>query len=132
MSSGLVLLMVPGLGLFYSGISERCSAVSMMWMSMLTTALIGVQVRSFGTFAERTAALTGRLLVSGSYGATALLSQGLLIYGVRPTALRCITILLFLGETSPGPRSHSYFTHFIRECSPALRMNHLTLPSHTS
>ncbi|PVH76535.1 Rh-like protein/ammonium transporter [Cadophora sp. DSE1049] len=42
-SSGLVLLMVPGLGLFYSGISERCSAISMMWLSMMTTALIGVQ-----------------------------------------------------------------------------------------
>lgn len=43
-SSGLVLLMVPGLGLFYSGISEKCSAISMMWLSMMTTALIGVQV----------------------------------------------------------------------------------------
>jgi Amt family ammonium transporter len=53
MSSGLVLLMVPGLGLFYSGISERCSAVSMMWMSMLTTALIGVQVRLLRSFARR-------------------------------------------------------------------------------
>ena len=52
-SSGLVLLMVPGLGLFYSGISERCSAVSMMWMSMLTTALIGVQVRLLRSFARR-------------------------------------------------------------------------------
>jgi Amt family ammonium transporter len=59
-SSGLVLLMVPGLGLFYSGISERCSAVSMMWMSMLTTALIGVQVRAGQTFMDWwNATLTG-------------------------------------------------------------------------
>ncbi|KAH7388959.1 ammonium transporter AmtB-like domain-containing protein [Cadophora sp. MPI-SDFR-AT-0126] len=42
-SSWLVLLMVPGLGLFYSGILERCSAISMMWLSMMTTALVGVQ-----------------------------------------------------------------------------------------
>jgi Amt family ammonium transporter len=43
-SSALVLLMVPGLGLFYSGISEKCSALSMMWLSMMTTSLVGVQV----------------------------------------------------------------------------------------
>lgn len=42
-ASALVLLMVPGLGLFYSGISERCSALSMMWLSMTTTSIIGVQ-----------------------------------------------------------------------------------------
>lgn len=43
-ASALVLLMVPGLGLFYSGISERGSALSMMWLSMMTTSIIGVQV----------------------------------------------------------------------------------------
>jgi Amt family ammonium transporter len=45
-SSALVLLMVPGLGLFYSGVSEKSSALSMMWLSMMTTSLIGVQVCS--------------------------------------------------------------------------------------
>lgn len=43
-SSGLVLLMVPGLGLFYSGVSEKCSALSMMWLSMMTTPVVGIQV----------------------------------------------------------------------------------------
>ncbi|KAH8748806.1 ammonium transporter AmtB-like domain-containing protein [Hyaloscypha sp. PMI_1271] len=42
-SSALVLLMVPGLGLFYSGVSEKCSALSMMWLSMMTTSVIGIQ-----------------------------------------------------------------------------------------
>ncbi|KAH8589651.1 ammonium transporter AmtB-like domain-containing protein [Bisporella sp. PMI_857] len=42
-SSVLVLLMVPGLGLFYSGVSEECSSLSMMWLSMMTTSVIGLQ-----------------------------------------------------------------------------------------
>lgn len=73
-SSGLVLLMVPGLGLFYSGISERCSAISMMWLSMMTTALIGIQVSHSP---ELQPSRAGLMSISGSYGAILLPLQAL-------------------------------------------------------
>jgi Amt family ammonium transporter len=44
-SSALVLLMVPGLALFYSGISDRRSTLSMAWLPIMTTAVVGMQVR---------------------------------------------------------------------------------------
>ena len=45
MASALVLLMIPGMGLFYSGSSAKCSAISMMWLSMMTISVIGLQVQ---------------------------------------------------------------------------------------
>jgi hypothetical protein len=44
-SSALVFLMIPGVGLFYSGASDRQSALSMIWLSIMTTSIIGLQVR---------------------------------------------------------------------------------------
>jgi len=43
-SSALVFLMIPGTALFSSGISGRQSALSMMFLPMLTAAIIGLQV----------------------------------------------------------------------------------------
>ncbi|KAH8676400.1 ammonium transporter AmtB-like domain-containing protein [Tricladium varicosporioides] len=43
MSSALILLMIPGAGLFYSGLAEKSSALSMMWLSVMATSVIGVQ-----------------------------------------------------------------------------------------
>jgi Amt family ammonium transporter len=44
-SSALVFLMVPGLALFYSGISDRCTTLSMTWLPIMTSAVVGMQVR---------------------------------------------------------------------------------------
>jgi hypothetical protein len=43
-SSALVLLMVPGAALFYSGATERRSTLSMIWLPVMTTTVIGLQV----------------------------------------------------------------------------------------
>ena len=43
-SSALVLLMVPGAALFYSGYSEAGSVRSLMWAPVMTTTVIGLQV----------------------------------------------------------------------------------------
>ena len=43
-SSALVFLMVPGVGLFNSGVSGRRSAVSMVWLPVFTAALISLEV----------------------------------------------------------------------------------------
>jgi hypothetical protein len=43
-SSALVLLMVPGLALFYSGISDRRLTLSMAWLPIMAAAVVGMQV----------------------------------------------------------------------------------------
>jgi ammonia channel protein AmtB len=43
-SSALVLLMIPALCLFYSGASDRYSALILFRLPLITTAFVGVQV----------------------------------------------------------------------------------------
>lgn len=38
-STALVLLMIPGVGFFYSGLARRKSALSLLWLSMMATAI---------------------------------------------------------------------------------------------
>lgn len=45
-STALVLLMIPGVGFFYSGLARRKSALSLIWLSMMSTAVVSFQVRS--------------------------------------------------------------------------------------
>ncbi|KAH6655214.1 ammonium transporter AmtB-like domain-containing protein [Truncatella angustata] len=42
-SSALVLLMIPGVGFFYSGLARRKSALSLIWLTMMSVALIMFQ-----------------------------------------------------------------------------------------
>ncbi|KAK4095940.1 ammonium transporter [Parathielavia hyrcaniae] len=41
--SALVLLMVPGVGFFYSGLARRKSALSLIWLSLMSIAVVGFQ-----------------------------------------------------------------------------------------
>jgi ammonia channel protein AmtB len=43
-STTLVLMMVPGVGFFYSGLARRKSALSLILLSMLSIAVVSVQV----------------------------------------------------------------------------------------
>lgn len=43
MSTALVLLMIPGVGFFYSGLARRKSALSLISMSLLATAVVSFQ-----------------------------------------------------------------------------------------
>lgn len=43
-STALVLLMIPGVGFFYSGLARRKSALSLIWLSMMSTAVVSFQV----------------------------------------------------------------------------------------
>lgn len=38
--------MIPGLGFFYSGLLRRKNALSMLYLSMMTMAVVSFQVRS--------------------------------------------------------------------------------------
>lgn len=42
-SSALVLLMIPGVGFFYSGLARRKSALALIWLSMMSVAVVGFQ-----------------------------------------------------------------------------------------
>src|ERR1044071_7643333 len=41
--SALVLLMVPGVGFFYSGLARRKSALALIWLSLISIAVVGFQ-----------------------------------------------------------------------------------------
>src|SRR6478736_3074501 len=61
-STGLVLLMVPGLALFYGGMVRRKNILSTMMQSMVALAIIGIQWMVFGyslAFGESQAGLFG-------------------------------------------------------------------------
>src|ERR1700761_387550 len=42
-STALVLLMIPGVGFFYSGLARRKSALSLIWLSVMSTAVVSFQ-----------------------------------------------------------------------------------------
>ena len=42
-STALVLLMIPGVGFFYSGLARRKSALSLIWLSIMATAVTTFQ-----------------------------------------------------------------------------------------
>ena len=41
--TALVLLMVPGVGFFYSGLARRKSALALIWLSLMSIAIVGFQ-----------------------------------------------------------------------------------------
>ena len=43
-ATALVFIMIPGVGYFYSGLLRRKNALSMIWVSMLSTAVVSFQV----------------------------------------------------------------------------------------
>jgi Amt family ammonium transporter len=48
-SMALVWIMIPGLGFFYSGLLRRKNALSMIYLSMVTLAVVSFQVRYIET-----------------------------------------------------------------------------------
>lgn len=66
--SVLVLLMIPGVGLFYSGLARRKSALELLLLSMLSVAVIGFQWFFWGyslTFSRTGNAFLGDLSMIG-------------------------------------------------------------------
>jgi Ammonium Transporter Family len=46
-STALVWLMIPGVGFFYSGLARRKSALSLIWLSLMSVAIVSFQVFQF-------------------------------------------------------------------------------------
>jgi len=74
-SSALVLLMVPGVGFFYSGLARRKSALSLIWLAMMSISVVGFQWFFWGyslTFSHTGSAFIGDL---SNFGLMKVLGQ---------------------------------------------------------
>ena len=63
-SSALVLLMIPGVGFFYSGLARRKSALSLIWLSLMSTAIVSFEWFFWGyslTFSHSAGKFIGNL-----------------------------------------------------------------------
>lgn len=63
-SAALVLLMIPGVGFFYSGLARRKSALALIWLSMMSIAVVSFQWFFWGyslTFSHTGSAYIGDL-----------------------------------------------------------------------
>jgi ammonia channel protein AmtB len=49
-ATALVWIMIPGVGFFYSGLLRRKNALSMIWLSMMTLAVVSFQVNPYSSF----------------------------------------------------------------------------------
>jgi Amt family ammonium transporter len=70
-STALVLLMIPGVGFFYSGLARRKSALSLIWLSMMSVGIVGFQWFFWGyslTFSHTANAFIGDLANIGFKG----------------------------------------------------------------
>lgn len=64
MATALVLLMIPGVGFFYSGLARRKSALSLICLSVLATGVVSFQWFFWGyslTFSHSAGAFLGNL-----------------------------------------------------------------------
>jgi Amt family ammonium transporter len=63
-SSALVLLMIPGVGFFYSGLARRKSALSLIWLSCMSVGVVSFQWFFWGyslTFSHTAGSFIGDL-----------------------------------------------------------------------
>lgn len=43
-STALVFMMIPGIALFYSGLRSQTTALSLIWLSMMSVSVVSIQV----------------------------------------------------------------------------------------
>lgn len=63
-ATALVLLMIPGVGFFYSGLARRKSALSLIWLSVMAVAVVSFQWFFWGyslTFSHHAGLFIGTL-----------------------------------------------------------------------
>ncbi|KAI0826985.1 ammonium transporter [Trametes gibbosa] len=98
-STALVWLMIPGVGFFYSGLLRRKNALSMIWASMMTLAVVSFQWFFWGfslAFSETGSAYIGDLQYFGLKGVLEKPSIG----SIRiPSLVYCVFQLMFAAIT---------------------------------
>ncbi|XDG06595.1 hypothetical protein ABKA04_006210 [Annulohypoxylon sp. FPYF3050] len=111
-STALVLLMIPGVGFFYSGLARRKSALSLIWLSVMATAVTTFQWFFWGyslTFSHTASSYIGDLTNFGfkdvlgqpSVGSTRIPD---LLFAVYQGMFSAITVALATGAVAERGR----------------------------
>ncbi|KAH9918710.1 ammonium transporter [Epithele typhae] len=98
-STALVWLMIPGVGFFYSGLLRRKNALSMIWASMMTLAVVSFQWFFWGyslAFSDTANAYIGNLKYFGLKG---VLDQPSIGSARIPAIAFCVFQLMFAAIT---------------------------------
>ncbi|KAL9121304.1 MAG: hypothetical protein Q9187_002138 [Circinaria calcarea] len=111
-ATALVLLMIPGVGFFYSGLARRKSALSLIWLSMMATGFISFQWFFWGyslAFSHNAHSYIGNLENIGFRNVLAAPSLGSpkipdLLYAVYQGMFACITVALAVGAVAERGR----------------------------
>jgi ammonium transporter, Amt family len=115
-SSALVLLMIPGVGFFYSGLARRKSALSLIWLSCMSVGVVSFQWFFWGyslTFSHTANAYIGDLqnigfrnvLGAPSVGSPKIPDLLFAIYQGMFAAITCVTShfpYILLQSSLPG------------------------------
>jgi len=111
-STALVLLMIPGVGFFYSGLARRKSALSLIWLSITSAALISFQWFFWGysiAFSHHAGQFAGNLENIGFrnvLGAPSVGSSKMpdLLFAVYQGMFAAITVALAIGAAAERGR----------------------------
>lgn len=97
--TALVLLMVPGVGFFYSGLARRKSALALIWLSLMSIAIVGFQWFFWGyslAFSHTGSAYIGNL---SNFGLMKTLAQPSVGSTKIPDLLFCLYQGMFAAIT---------------------------------
>ncbi|KAI9758495.1 MAG: ammonium transporter Amt1 [Lichina confinis] len=111
-STALVLLMIPGVGFFYSGLARRKSALSLIWLSVMSAAVVSFQWFFWGyslTFSHNAGRFIGDLSHIGFRNVLARPSVGSpdvpdLVYAVYQGMFAAVTVALAVGAIAERGR----------------------------
>ena len=98
-STALVLLMIPGVGFFYSGLARRKSALSLIWLSVMATAVVSFQWFFWGyslTFSHTAGRFIGNL---DNFGLMNVLAQPSVGSAKIPDLMFCVYQGMFASIT---------------------------------
>ncbi|KAK5115985.1 hypothetical protein LTR62_000441 [Meristemomyces frigidus] len=111
-STALVLLMIPGVGFFYSGLARRKSALSLIWLSVMAIAVTSVQWWLWGyslTFSHKAGLFIGAMDNAGFHNVLGQPSVGSaripdLMFAVYQGMFAAITVALAVGAVAERGR----------------------------
>jgi Amt family ammonium transporter len=111
-STALVLLMIPGVGFFYSGLARRKSALSLLWLSIMATGLVSFQWFLWGyslAFSHTAGKFIGDLSNIGFRNVLAQPSVGSpkvpdLVFAIFQGMFAAITVALAVGGVAERGR----------------------------
>ncbi|KAL5611529.1 hypothetical protein BROUX41_000878 [Berkeleyomyces rouxiae] len=111
-ATALVLLMIPGVGFFYSGLARRKSALSLIWLAIMSTAVSSFQWFFWGyslTFSHTAGSFIGDLKNFGFRHVSAHPSVGSdripdLLFAIYQGMFSAITVALATGAVAERGR----------------------------